>query len=51
MVMTLLTVFLYLPILALTRDPSLMTDAINFVFDTLLFGGMALLIARALPAD
>ncbi|HZW97070.1 MAG TPA: DoxX family membrane protein [Candidatus Eremiobacteraceae bacterium] len=50
-VMTLLTVFLYLPILAVTRDPSLMTDAINFVFDTLLFGGMALLIARALPAD
>jgi len=49
--MTLLTVFLYLPILAVTRDPSLMTDAINFVFDTLLFGGMALLIARGLPAD
>ncbi len=50
-VMTLLTVFLYLPILAMTRDPSLMTDAINFVFDTLLFGGMALLVSRALPAD
>ena len=50
-VMTLLTLFLYVPILAVTRDPSQMTDAINFVFDTLLFGGMALLIARALPAD
>lgn len=50
-VMTLLTVFLYLPILAVTRDPSLMTDAINFVFDTLLFGGMALLVATALPAE
>jgi uncharacterized membrane protein len=51
LVMTLLTLFLYVPILAGTRDPSQMTDAINFVFDTLLFGGMALLIARALPAD
>ena len=50
-VMTLLTVFLYLPILAVTRDPSQMTEAINFVFDTLLFGGMAVLVARALPAD
>jgi uncharacterized membrane protein len=49
--MTLLTVCLYLPILAVTRDPSQMTDAINFVFDTLLFGGTALLVARALPAE
>ena len=46
--MTLLTVFLYLPILAITRDPSQMTDAINFVADTLMFGGTALLVARAL---
>jgi uncharacterized membrane protein YphA (DoxX/SURF4 family) len=50
-VMTLLTVFLYLPILAVTRDPSQMTEAINFVFDTLLFGGTALLVARAVPAE
>ena len=50
-VMTLLTVCLYLPILAVTRDPSQMTDAINFIFDTLLFGGTALLLARALPAE
>lgn len=49
--MTLLTVLLYLPIWAVTRDPSQMTEAINFVFDTLLFGGTALLVARALPAD
>jgi uncharacterized membrane protein len=49
--MTLLTVLLYLPILALTRDPSQMTDAINFVADTLLFGGTALLVARALQAE
>ena len=49
--MTLLTVCLYVPILAVTRDPSQMTDAINFVFDTLLFGGTALLVARAMPAE
>jgi len=49
--MTLLTVCLYLPILAVTRDPSQMTEAINFVFDTLLFGGTALLVARAMPAE
>ena len=49
--MTLLATFLFLPILALTRDPSQMTDAINYVADTLMFGGTALLVARALPAD
>lgn len=49
--MTLLTVFLYLPIWAVTRDPSQMTDAINFVFDTLLFGGTALLVARAMRTE
>jgi hypothetical protein len=46
--MTLLTTFLYLPILALTRDPSQMTEAINYVADTLMFGGTALLLAGAL---
>lgn len=49
--MTFLTLFLYLPILAVTLDPALMTDAINFVFDTLLFAGTALLVAGALPAS
>jgi uncharacterized membrane protein len=49
--MTLLTALLYLPILARTRDPSQMTDAINFVADTLMFGGITLLVARALPAE
>jgi uncharacterized membrane protein len=48
--MMLITVFLHLPILALTRDPSQMTEAINYVFDTLLFAGTALLLAEALPA-
>jgi uncharacterized membrane protein SirB2 len=47
-VMTALTVFLYLPMLARTDQVSEMTDAINFVADTLMFGGTALLIARAL---
>jgi uncharacterized membrane protein len=49
--MTLLTLCLFLPILAITRDPALMTDAINFVADTLLFAGTALLVAAALPAE
>lgn len=49
--MTLLTLFLYVPILAIMRDPAQMIEGINFVFDTLLFGGTALLIARALPAE
>jgi uncharacterized membrane protein YphA (DoxX/SURF4 family) len=49
--MTLLTVGFYLPILAAARDPSQMIDGINFVFDTLLFAGTALLVARALPVE
>jgi uncharacterized membrane protein len=48
--MTLLTLVLYTPFWAVTKDASQMTEAINFVFDTLLFGGTALLVARALPA-
>jgi len=50
MVMALLSALLYVPILALTRDPSLMTRGINVVFDTLFFGGFALAVARAMPA-
>ncbi len=50
-VMTLLTVLLYVPLLALTRDPAQMNRDINIVFDTLFFGGMALLVARACRAD
>ena len=49
--MTLLAAFFYLPILALTRDPSQMTEAINFVADTLMFGGIALLVAGASGAE
>lgn len=47
--MMVIALFLHLPILALTRDPSQMTDAINFVADTMLFAGTALLVARAVP--
>jgi uncharacterized membrane protein len=47
--MTLLSALLYLPILAVTHDPSQMTEAINFVADTLMFGGTALLVAKSLP--
>jgi hypothetical protein len=47
--MALLTALLYLPLLAITRDPSQMTDAINFVADTLFFGGTALVVAGAMP--
>jgi uncharacterized membrane protein YphA (DoxX/SURF4 family) len=47
--MTVIAVFLHLPILALARDPSQMTEAINFVADSMLFAGTALLVARAVP--
>jgi len=49
--MTLLTAGLHVPIWAVTRDVAQMTEAINFVFDTLLFGGTALLVARALSIE
>jgi uncharacterized membrane protein YphA (DoxX/SURF4 family) len=51
LVMTLITLVIHLPILALalTRDPSQMTEGINYVFDTLLFAGTALLVALACP--
>ena len=51
--MTALTVFLYLPIWILARGgttPEIM-EAINYVFDTLLYAGAALALASALPRD
>jgi uncharacterized membrane protein len=39
----LLTVFLYVPILALEIQTPLALEGINYVFDTLLFAGTALL--------
>jgi hypothetical protein len=49
--MTFFTLFLYLPILILAHDGSTpeITEAINYVFDTLLFAGTALALASALP--
>jgi uncharacterized membrane protein len=49
--MTLLNVLLYLPLLLFTHEPSQLTQAIDFVADTLMFGGAALLVARALAGN
>jgi uncharacterized membrane protein len=49
LLMTVIAIFLHLPILALARNPSQMTEAINFVADSMLFAGTALLVARAVP--
>jgi uncharacterized membrane protein len=51
--MTVLTLFLYVPIWILARGgttPEIM-EAINYVFDTLLYAGTALVLASALPRD
>jgi uncharacterized membrane protein len=48
LLMTLLTVFLYLPMLAQGGGVPQLTESLNYVFDTLLFGGMALVLASAL---
>jgi hypothetical protein len=49
--MTALTVFLYLPILILARGESEVIVGLNYVADTLLYAGAALLLASALPRD
>src|SRR6202790_1411705 len=49
--MTVLTVFLYLLILILARGGSEINEALNYVADTLLFAGAALVLASALPRD
>lgn len=51
MLMTLLTVFLYLPILAMATGTAQLAEGINYVADTLLFGAAVLLLAEALPGD
>jgi uncharacterized membrane protein YphA (DoxX/SURF4 family) len=50
-VMTALVLFFYTPILAMDRGPNQVIEGINYVFDTLLFAGTALLLAAALPHD
>ncbi len=50
LVMTLITVFLYTPILAMATKPEII-EGVNYIGDTLFFGGTALLLAMALPAN
>ena len=47
--MSVLTAFLYMPILFLAHGESEINQAINYVADTLLFAGAALALASALP--
>ncbi len=51
--MTVLTLFLYLPILILARSglTADINEALNYVGDTLLYAGAALALASALPRD
>ena len=48
-IMALLTLFIYLPMLSMTAQSSEIVEGLNYVADTLLFGGTALLLAGALP--
>jgi hypothetical protein len=48
LLMTVLTIFLYLPMLAQGGGVPQLTESLNYVADTLLFAGMALLLASAL---
>lgn len=50
-VITLLVLFIYVPILAAARQPSEGIEGINYVADTLLFGGAVLLLAAAMKRD
>lgn len=50
LVMTLLTLFLYTPILAMATKPQIIEE-VNYVGDTLFFAGTALLLAMAMPAN
>jgi uncharacterized membrane protein YphA (DoxX/SURF4 family) len=50
LLMTLLTLLLYTPILAMASMPQI-TEGVNYVADTLLFAGTVLLLAMAMPAN
>jgi len=43
----LLTLFLYVPLLAMARGTAGIVEGMNYVFDTLLYGGALLLLAGA----
>jgi uncharacterized membrane protein len=50
LVITLLTLFLYTPLLAMVRQPSEIIGEVNYVADTLFFAGTVLFLAKALAA-
>jgi uncharacterized membrane protein YphA (DoxX/SURF4 family) len=49
LVMTLLTLFLYLPILLMASGSPAVLEGANYVWDTLLFAGAVLLVAEGAP--
>jgi len=49
--MAALTLFLYVPILLMNSGTEALVEGLNYVADTLLFGGALLLLARALPKE
>jgi uncharacterized membrane protein YphA (DoxX/SURF4 family) len=49
LVMTLLTLFLYLPILLMASGAPAVLEGANYVWDTLLFAGTVLLVAEGAP--
>jgi uncharacterized membrane protein len=51
LLMAMLTLLIYVPILAMASQPSQINEGINYVADTWLFAGAALLVAGALPED
>jgi uncharacterized membrane protein len=51
LLMAILTLLLYVPLLVMASPPPQMLEGINYVADTLLFAGAALLVAGALPED
>jgi hypothetical protein len=48
---TLIVLFIYLPIFAAGDQPRELSEGMNYFGDTLLFGGMVLQLAAALPKD
>ena len=51
LVMTVLTLLLYTPILAMVRQPSQIIGEVNYVADTLFFAGTVLFLAMAIRAS
>jgi uncharacterized membrane protein len=51
LLMAILTLLLYVPILVMASQPSQILEGINYVADTLLYAGAALLVAGAMPED